>query len=345
MRSNDLVPQRLQMAQNVKFMATILSQKEEQIYLWEKLVLAFLRDQRSVRTQKEYYVDLKQFFYWTEREKVIGIARIDSDVMTRYRDFVKRFGGKVIDNNPLEASNSTVHRKLSSISSFFDFLIKRKVVRHNPVSIIKRFRVDQDKTTTEALLTEEVKVLFAHLKILDDELINLRDRAIIMVLFGVTIRKNALLNLKGKSFYQVGDKFYLKYVDKGDSEFNEVINSQTAKSIFDYLQAMKRLDREISEEDYLFQPTQNRSSKNINKRLSKNQVNNILRKHCTQCGIGDWVTVHSAKATVSSELMDKFGVHIAQRKAKHKRPDQTIAYYGKRKEREKSCYEEIEYFN
>ena len=117
---------------------------------------------------------------------------------------------------------------------------------------------------------------------------------------------------------------------------------------------MKNQSREIKDDDPLFQPMYNRSdmkasrleksaSINAKKHFSVNQVTNILKRHCQKAGIGSWVTSHCAKATVTSEIVEKHGVHIAQRKTKHTNTNQVIAYYGKRREREVSVFDDLDY--
>ena len=108
---------------------------------------------------------------------------------------------------------------------------------------------------------------------------------------------------------------------------------------------MEQKGHKILDDDPLFCPIPNKKGGGapVKKHFSVNQVTNILKRHCKRAGIGDWMTSHSAKATVTSELVERHGVHLAQRKTKHKKLDQVMAYYGKRREREVPVLDSLDY--
>ena len=325
-------------------MAESLARSKEQASFWADMIEKFIRNQVSFETQKAYLSDLRQFFAWAEGQRVVDFRDVGFKKAVEYRDYLKAFGGKKVGGVPSEATPATVGRKLCALSSFFEFVardVQETTGRElpNPFKRVERFRVDNSVTVTEALIKEELVGLMAYVDALPPTLINLRDRAIIKTLFGVIMRNRAFINLKGRNFYAIGDRFRLKYVDKGGTRFDETLHPATAEAIVDYLERMKAEGREVLDEEPLFGPL------NVidKKPFSINQVTNILRRHCRRAGIGDWVTSHSAKATVTSELVERYGVHLAQRKTKHKKTDQVVAYYGKRREREVSAFDDLDY--
>ena len=323
-------------------MAKSLASSREHISFWFEMIEKFIRNFISFETQKAYLSDLKQFFSWAHKNGISDFHDISFKKAVEYRDYLKSFGGRVLTGSAREASHATVSRKMSALSSFFEF-VSKDVLEHtqkhipNPFKKVSRFKVDNSTTVTEALIKDELTKLMDYVDMLEKTLINLRDRAIIKTLFGVITRNRAFINLKGKDFYAVGDRFRLKYVDKGGKIFDETLHPSTAEAIIDYLEMMRIKGREVLDEDPLFRPMHTK------KHFSVNQITNILRKHCQKAGIGSWVTSHSAKATVTSELVERYGVHLAQRKTKHKRTDQVVAYYGKRREREISAFDDLDY--
>ena len=337
---------------SLKSMALALAKSRRHIPFWQDLIEKFIRNRLSAKTQKAYLGDLQQFFTWGKRNAVGQFEDIDMKKAIEYRDYLRSFGGRCTKGIPGEGSFATVGRKISALSSFFDFATREifdlsgKTVP-NPFRRIQRFRVDNSVTTTEALTKKELRQLMDHIDALPPTLINLRDRAIIKILFGLVIRNGALINLKGRDFYTQGDRFKIKYTDKGGKLFDEILHPLSAQALIDYLGAMEREGKVVMDDDPLFRPVHNRSNghqgENTNKHLSVNQVTNILRRHCQRAGIGDWVTAHCAKATVTSELVERHGVHLAQRKTKHKKTDQVVAYYGKRREREVSAFDDLDY--
>ena len=326
----------------IQFIAKSLAASRKHISFWANMVENFIRNFTSFDTQKAYLSDLKQFFSWAEKEGISNFDKVSFKGAIQYRDYLKSFGGKSVKGQVSEASHATVDRKISALSSFFEFVSKdvlERTQRHipNPFKKVSRFRVDDSVTVTEALVKDELKKLMDYVDSLERTLINLRDRAIIKTLFGVVMRNKAFINLKGKDFYVVGNRFRLKYIDKGGKMFDEVLHPATAEAIIDYLEMMKMKNQEVLDEDPLFGPLHKK------KHFSVNQITNILKRHCHRAGIGDWMTSHSAKATVTSELVERYGIHLAQRKTKHKRTDQVVAYYGKRREREASAFDDLDY--
>jgi site-specific recombinase XerD len=343
----------------ISSMAYSLARNKKELSFWEEMLEGFIRNQSSFETQKAYLRDLQQFFSWMEKEGMVGLGEITFNRAVEYRDYLKVFGGKVVKGLPSKGSNATVQRKICALSSFFEFVARELLVKTNrsitnPFRRVDRPRVDNSITVAEALVSKELTALMSYVDQLPPTLINLRDRAIIKTLFGVIIRNKAFINIKGRDFYAVGERFRLKFTDKGEKQFDETLHPNTAQAIIDYLEAMKSAGREVMEEDGLFQPMSNRSDAdasvdekregvNARKHFSVNQITNILRRHCKRAGIGEWVTSHSAKATVTSELVERFGVHFAQRKTRHKKADQVIAYYGQRREREISAFDGLDY--
>jgi integrase len=308
----------------------------------------FVRLQSSFETQKAYLNDLTQYFTWLPKELKRTKRTDPLDIALAYRDYLRSFGGKVILNNSQKAKASTVHRKLCCLSSFFEFLNEERVQRKqkkliNPFKKLKRDRVDLKITKAEALTKDELEALMNHLDSIDDSLVNLRDIALIKLIFSIIIRNKAIINLKGSDFYTKGDQFRIKYIDKGNKLFDEAIHPKVGAAILAYLKAMDMEGREVYNDDPLFQPISTYKNQFVNKPLSVNQITNILRRHCRRCGIGEWVTSHCAKATVTSEIVERFGLHMAQRKTKHAKIDQVLAYYGKRREREQSVFADLEY--
>ena len=329
---------------DIRSMSEFLARSKEQVSFWSEMIEKFIRNHTSYETQKAYLLDLRQFFAWAKRQKVMDFRDISFKKAVEYRDYLKAFGGRRKRGVLSEASPATVDRKLCALSSFFEFVAQDVMERTgraspNPFKRVERFKVDNSVTVTEALVKEELVRLMSYIDSLAPTLINLRDRAIIKTLFGVIMRNRAFINLKGRDFYAIGDRFRLRFVDKGGVRFDETLHPNTAAAILDYLQAMKRKGCEVLDDEPLFGPI----NALVKKPFSVNQVTNILRRHCKRAGIGGWVTSHSAKATVTSELVERYGVHLAQRKTKHKKTDQVVAYYGKRREREVPVFDELDY--
>ena len=88
-------------------------------------------------------------------------------------------------------SNATTNRKLSSIRTYYRFLMKEGVVSSNPTEEIKSPKIE--RKALEFLSVEEVEML---LESPDDSIKGLRDRAMLEVLYATGIRVSEIIELK-----------------------------------------------------------------------------------------------------------------------------------------------------
>jgi site-specific recombinase XerD len=58
-------------------------------------------------------------------------------------------------------------------------------------------------------------------------------------------------------------------------------------------------------DDYIFRPTINKRSEDLNKRLDGTSLNYIMKKYASLIGIKGNVTIHSARSAVIGMLLEK----------------------------------------
>lgn len=90
-------------------------------------------------------------------------------------------------------SRATANRKLSSIRTFYKYLIKQGLISVNPTEDIKSPKIERKKL--EYLTIEEVEEL---LTAPDDSIKGIRDRAMLEVLYATGIRVTEIIELKMK---------------------------------------------------------------------------------------------------------------------------------------------------
>lgn len=88
-------------------------------------------------------------------------------------------------------SKATVNRKLSSLRSFYKFLIRQGLIAANPTEDIKAPRIE--KRELVYLTVEEVEKL---LDMPDDSIKGIRDRAMLELLYATGIRVSEIIELK-----------------------------------------------------------------------------------------------------------------------------------------------------
>src|SRR5918998_4294368 len=116
----------------------------------EQVTEAWLANRRlSAHTREAYRRDVAGWLGWCAAREVDPLRASFLDVNAYARG--------------LEASlaPATVARKLSGLSSWYDFLVKLRAVEANPVGGADRPQVDRDHSATVGLTPDEVDALLA----------------------------------------------------------------------------------------------------------------------------------------------------------------------------------------
>jgi integrase/recombinase XerC len=109
-------------------------------------------------------------------------------------------------------SRPTVARRISSLKNFFKFLLKEKLITSLDLSVFKSPKLKRSfpKSIDSDLIT---KALFSLMDDKNDLWINLRDRAVILLLYGAGLRISEALSLK-KNEAPSGD--WIRVLGKGN---------------------------------------------------------------------------------------------------------------------------------
>tara|TARA_B100000963_G_scaffold82380_1_gene70167 strand:+ start:231 stop:1121 length:891 start_codon:yes stop_codon:yes gene_type:complete len=136
----------------------------------------------SQNTVKAYEVDLLAFISWITDHTNSDIKNIKEDSINKYISYL--FETKL--------KSSSVNRKISSIKSFYLFLIKKSIVATSPISEV--ISPKQEKYLPSSMSEDEVDKL---LNSPDSNIkIEKRDKAMIEMLYATGMRISELVNLK-----------------------------------------------------------------------------------------------------------------------------------------------------
>lgn len=127
-----------------------------------RLTLEFLESQLSTRTRDSYCCDLAQYFRWLqENDKTpLNARRPDID---RYRNFLIEpvdEHGRPSQSGVQRYANSGAARRISTVRSFYAYLVDRKEIDGSPAVGVKTPRVSRDPQG-KALTVEQMRRLLA----------------------------------------------------------------------------------------------------------------------------------------------------------------------------------------
>lgn len=281
----------------------------------------FFQNFQSPHTRKSYQNDLNAFFTF------IGQNFRNLSILCIARIHVIAFRNWLAENSYAPKS---ISRKLSSLSTYFKFLIEKNHLAINPCDGVGRPK-QIVKSETNDLSDEEVVSL---LEVVDHQASHLH-RAIIYLFFFSGIRKSELINLKLKDYKEINAQMTITILAKGGKTLIKFLPSICAEVIADYLENMRANGREVDPEDWIFQPSKNPSSvgANLTRPLRPKSVDYIFSKYCRLAGIFKRVSPHSARATyIGSALQNGANLVKVSRDVGHCSV-QTTEQYNKRRNR------------
>lgn len=232
-------------------------------------------------TLESYRRDLKKFFIFLEKEKVLSPKDVDHQLITRYLQTLKEKG----------LAPSTISRNVASIRSFFNFLVQENLLDDNPAQLVKAPRLE--KKLPRVLTTKEVDRLLRQPR--DDGQTGLRDKAMLELLYASGIRVSELVSLNVTDFSpEVG---YLRCRGKGMKERIVPIGSVAVNCVQEYLNSCRQKMLKRNDERALFLNHHGR-------RLTRQGFWKILKKYARQSKIEGEITPHTLRHSFATHLLE-----------------------------------------
>ncbi len=259
----------------------------------------------SKHTRKSYENDLRKFFEYLNINfsELSKYAQIERGQIIAYRNWLSEEGGRF--GRP--SAPKSVCRKLSALSSYFDYLVEKKECDFNPVTSVKRPRHEVLRPTN-ALQKEQVEELICSIDINSES--GPLHRALLLTFFTTGLRKSEVIKLQFQDFTQINEHHVLEFRGKGGKTGQKVVHPMAVEALEDYLSWMRAKGRGHKMGDWLFQPTRNpHNPKNLNKSLNPRTINEIVDQYAKKIGLNFKISPHSARATFIGELLE-VGVDI-----------------------------------
>ena len=238
----------------------------------------------SSHTLKSYQGDLRQFSLFLKSGATLN--QIDYLTIREYLAYLQGVG----------VSRRTVSRKLSCLRSFFKFLCREGYLASDPTAGVRSPRLDK-KLPKFLDLSEVTKLVEAPS---GDEVLGLRDRAILETLYSTGMRVSELVSLNAGRIDFIGG--VLKVMGKGRKERLTPIGESALEAIRKYLekrpQLLRRRKRGISKDkDALF-------LNNWGGRLTRLSIRRIVRKYIKKISSELNINPHTLRHTFATHLLN-----------------------------------------
>jgi len=177
----------------------------------------------SKNTVKAYETDIKGFIKWINKNNKQSLLNIKESCVNRYISYLFS----------LKLKSSSVNRKISSLKSFYLFLLKKKLIRYSPFSEV--ISPKQEKYLPASMSESEVEKLLNSPDASKD--IEQRDKAMIEMLYATGMRISELVNLKITDIDM--NRSVIKVMGKGSKERLIPFGESASEALFNYLKTRK----------------------------------------------------------------------------------------------------------
>ena len=258
------------------------------------LFLSHLTDERgcSPHTVKAYTEDLSAFVTFLE-------TRGDLDAFPHKVDrlILRAF---LADQTTKGTSKRTLSRRLSGLRSFYKFLINRKLTATSPLDGIHNPKTP--KTLPKFLTESEVRTLVESVK--DSNWMDVRDRALLELLYGAGVRVSELVGSNLEDFDR--ERGLLLVRGKGKKERMLPVGTCATNSLTTWLvrrpeAASGRTDLPAAEHT----PTSPVFVNRFGTRLDVRSVRRILEKRLASAGLPPGATPHTLRHSYATHLLER----------------------------------------
>lgn len=236
----------------------------------------------SQNTRKSYERDLEQYLTFLTEQHIKDWQAMDRVLILSFLQQLQQSG----------KSSATIIRMVSSLRRFHQFLRQERFTDHDPMQHIDSPKKQQKLPDTLSLSEVERLIETPDTK----EVLGIRDRAILEVMYATGLRVSELIGLQLKDLHlSMG---LLQTTGKGDKERIVPLGDLAIQWIETYLEeARPFLTRKHPEESHLF-------VNNHGKQLSRQGIWKNLKALVRKAGITKNVTPHTLRHSFATHLLE-----------------------------------------
>ncbi len=253
-------------------------------YTKEELKQRFLQHlaqarQLSVHTVRAYGLDVENFFSFLKEG---SLKAVNKSILRRYLAYLAQENMK----------KKSVARHISSLRTFFNFLLREKIVPSSPVDQIDFPKIE--KKLPVILTYEQVVRLIEQPDI--TKLRGVRDRAMMELFYSSALRLSELAHLLKIDVHT--SSLQIKVQGKGKKERILPLTKQAAFWIEKYLQHPEREELESTQNGYLF-------LNRFGGKISERSIDRNFKDYLRLSGIVGKVTPHTIRHTIATHWLEK----------------------------------------
>ena len=227
----------------------------------------------SPHTILNYRLDLEEF---AQRVKDVPLDKIEYFYLRKY----------IAQESAKNLNKKTLSRKISTLKSFFKFLLKEDLIKNNPASLLIYPR--REKNLPKFLTEEQVNRIFLAMQ--GEDFASLRDRAILEVLYSTGARISELISSDIEDADLIGG--IIKVKGKGKKERLLPLGNPAISALKNYLEKRKG----------------NNPALFVNQRggrLSARAVRYIINKYIRKTALSLKVSPHTFRHSFATHMLNR----------------------------------------
>lgn len=265
---------------------------------------------RNPNTRRAYHTAIAQFFSWAHSKGLI-LETINSLHIATYIESLQR-----------HTSAPTVKQHLAAIRSLFDWLVTGQVLAMNPAHPVRGPRHQVTRGKTPILTAEETRLLLDSIP--TDEVIGLRDRALIALMVYSFARIGAALAMQVQDYYPNGKRWWIRLHEKGGKYHEMPAHHQLEQYLDQYIQAAGLASEPNTPLFRTFKGTSGIMTQNAMRQV---YAWSMVRRRAEAAGIKTPICNHSFRGTgITTYLSNGGTLEKAQQMAAHESPRTTKLY-------------------
>ncbi|MDP1558967.1 MAG: site-specific tyrosine recombinase XerD [Nitrosomonas sp.] len=243
----------------------------------------WLEDGLSRNTLENYRADLRQFGEWLREHSQSSRVLIDAT----HADLLAFLAFRV----SVKIKASTTSRELSSLKRFYRFLLRQRKIQIDPSLNIETPK--RSRHLPESLAEADVEALLGAPDI--NQLLGIRDRAMLEVLYASGLRVSELVSLKNSQVSQ--DMGVLRIRGKGSKERIVPLGEDALEWLDCYTKQVRSILLDGKVTDTVFVTTRGAG-------MTRQAFWYLIKRHAQQAGINNSLSPHTLRHAFATHLLN-----------------------------------------
>ncbi|MBN1913941.1 MAG: site-specific tyrosine recombinase XerD [Candidatus Omnitrophica bacterium] len=270
----------------------------------------------SRNTLISYKDDLDAYCRFLKRQGIDALARTSKNEIINF----------MLSQKDRGLSPNSVSRRLAAIKVFYRFLVRERILKSDPSSLIDSPKLW--KKIPETLSLNEINALISQPDLKDKQ--GIRDRAILESLYATGMRVSEAVNLKIANVNL--DIGFLRCVGKGNKERVIPLGKKAVSSIQKYLEASRPKLLKNKESEFLF-------LSRFGNKISRQSFWKIIKRYAKDARIKKPLRPHILRHSFATHLLERGAdLRSVQEMLGHANISTTQIYTHINKERLKSIH-------